>query len=163
MNVKRFALIVLSIAILTSLTISYAYAGTAKTVRNLTIGINESDDSGVVNLNAIVKIWWTGITPSTGTVDVTVYKPDGTKLPQWLNLEPTQSGKISFVVDIPGEYLVVLEGNPNVKLYGNLVAYSTIFALPESVLGTSITLIAGFAAVGMFGVVRKKQSKNKKA
>jgi hypothetical protein len=162
---KKVCLIIFTVAVLASLMIGVASAGTAASVSEAYVG-NSNGQVSQVSLGATVYIYWSGVTASSkgNTVDVTVINPDGTKLTEWYNLPPTSSGKISFVAGSPGNYYVELDGYPSYHLYTTFVASASLFVLSEGVLGTLITLVAGLAAFGLFGVVKTKRAKkNKKA
>ncbi len=161
---KKVCLAILTMAVLASLMIGVASAGTAASVSEAYVG-NSNGQVSQVNLGATVYIYWNGVTASTkgNTVDVTVINPDGTELTQWDNLAPSASGTISFVASSPGNYYVMFDGYPSYHLYATVVAGASLFVLPEGVLGTLITLVAGLAAFGLFGVVKTKRAKNKKA
>ncbi len=148
-------------AVLASLMIGVASAGTAASVSMAYVGTSMTAHSGQVSLGATVYIYWTGVVASSegNTVDVTVVNPAGTVAEQWDNLAPSASGTISFVASSPGSYYIMFDGYPSYHLFTTYVASASIFVLPEGVLGTLIALVAGFSALGLFGVVKTKRAK----
>ncbi len=132
--------------------------GTASSVSKAWAGVNIADVSGVVTVGSTVYIYWEGVQPpSTGTVYVTVYKPDGSMLGSWGPFTPSQSGIPSFVASLPGNYYIVLDGYPSYHLFTTFVAGISVFVLPESVFGTLAAIGAGFAAFGTVKVYRKRK------
>src|SRR5208283_4711707 len=129
-------LIVFCLVAIGFLCMSTVYAGTASSLDAAWAGVNYDDHSGQVNVGATVYIYWIGVVPSDGTVDVTVTQPDGNTLVQWQNLVPSASGTISFVASTPGTYLITFNGDPSYHVITDLIAATSIFVLPESVIGT---------------------------
>lgn len=161
MNSKAVALIMVSVILTVLPTINIASAGTAASVSTVHMGADFDDYSGVVYVGTTVYIYWDGVNPSSegDTVDITVIKPDGSILTSWLDLPPSASGTISFVANEEGTYGAFLYGFPTYHEYTTIIASTSIHVLPESVLGTSIAIIAGLAAVGTLGIVKAKRSK----
>lgn len=161
MKGKKAALILLSVVVIASLIISGVHAGSAAAVSRIYLGVDPNDHHGVVDLGATVYIYWDGVVPSDlgNTVDITVIKPDGSVLTHWYDRPPSASGALSFVANMLGTYLVILDGHPTYYMYSTVVASASIFVLPESILGTSVALVACFSAVGVLGVIKIKRSK----
>ena len=154
-------MVLCAIAFILSLNIANVQAstGTATSVSKAWAGVNINDDSGVVNLGSTVHIYWTGVSPSTGTVYVTVYKPDGTFLQSWGPLDPTKSGTPSFTTSMVGNYYIFLDGYPSYHMFSTIVASVSVFVVPESVFGTLAAVGAGVAAFGTFGLIKVKRKK----
>jgi hypothetical protein len=156
MRLRGFLIVALSIVALWSITIMGVYAGSASSLGSQWVGKDYGDHSGQVDLNTTVYVYWTGITPSDGTVDITIIKPDSEVLEQWLNLPPSASGTIDFVANMSGTYLIRFDGHPSYYVYTTLIAASSVFVLPESALGTLTALFSGVLAVAVFSLMKPK-------
>ncbi len=157
MNFKKMALVVLCIAAFASLSISFAYAGSATSVSNFRVGVTPTDMSGQAPLNTQVYVYWDSITPSGGTVDITIYNPSGVLIASYPNVAPSASGTIHFTVDTPGSYYVQADGFPSYHAATTFVAGASVLVLPESVLGTLAAVGAGVAAFGTVKLYQKRK------
>ena len=161
LNLKKSTLIVLCLAVI-GFFCKRCFRWPASSLDTAWAGVNYNDHSGQVNVGATVYIYWTGVVPSDGTVDVAVIQPDGTTLIQWQDLSPSASGTISFIASESGTYLITFNGEPSYHTYTDLIAATSVFVLPESVIGALAAMVSGFAAVCVFGVVKYKNAKIKK-
>ncbi len=97
-----------------------------------------------------VYIYWTPSNPSTGVVDISVYYPSGTSPGHdtlcSFNDQAPGNAPVSFVPDRPGTWVVTCNGYST----DIFVLPLTVFALPEYALGALLSLIACFAALGVF-------------
>jgi hypothetical protein len=164
MYCKKVCLVIFTVLVLVSLMTGVVSAGTAASVSMAYVGTSMSARSGQVDLGATVYIYWTGVVASSkgNTVDVTVINPAGNAVANWYNLAPSASGTISFVASSPGNYYIMFDGYPSYHLFTTYVASASVFVLPEGMLGTLITLVAGFSAFGFLGVVKTKREKPRK-
>jgi ABC-type antimicrobial peptide transport system permease subunit len=156
-------LVIFSIAISVSLMAGVCSAGTAASVNKMWASTNYGDASSQVGLGSTVFIHWTGVVPSAfgDTVDVTVIDPYGNNMTNWQELEPSESGTISFVANTYGSYAVIFDGHPTYYTYTTIVAVTSFFVVPEGVLGTLMALVSGFVAVGIIGVVKIRRQPQK--
>ena len=141
-----------AIAFILSLSIANVQAapaptGTATSVSNAWAGVNINDKSGQVPLGSTVYVYWTGVSPSGGTVVVNLYDPNGNFVKTWGSLDPTQSGTPSFTASMTGNYLIVLTGDPSYHLITTTVASVSVFVAPEYALGALAALGACFASL----------------
>ena len=90
-----------------------------------------------------------------GTVKITVTDPIGTVIV--IGDELPSSGSLPFTPTIGGTYVVSCTGATS----STFSAGGWFFVLPESALGTLIAVVAGFAAVGTFKMVKRNSAKNK--
>ena len=156
MNSRKACLAILSLLVAACLLIGVAHAGTATSLSNVSAGANPSDNSGQCATGSCVWIYWSGITPSDGTVDVTVYNPDGTINAQWTDLAPSASGTIMFTPEQVGTYFIVFDGAPTYSWTYEIAAVS-YFEMPESAIGALAAIIAAFAAFGILAVVKNRR------
>ena len=159
MNIKKTCLVVFTLLIACTLLVGVAHAGTASSLSNVSAGANSNDNSGQCPTGSCVYIYWTGITPSGGTVDITVYNPDGTVNEQWTNLAPDATGTIMFTPGQVGTYLIVFDGYPSYHIATYQIAAVSYFNLPESAIGALAAVISAFAAFGVLAVVRKRRTR----
>jgi hypothetical protein len=156
MNTKKFALIVLTLAVAASL-IGVASASTLATgVGNCWVGVNPSDHSGQANLGSTVYVYFSGVTPTGAAVDVTVYDPSGALVSTTNGV--TTSGAVSFTASMPGTYYVRLDGYPSYHAVTTFVAGASLIVLPEGVLGTLLGVVSAVGAVAVIGVVKKRKA-----
>jgi hypothetical protein len=66
---------------------------------------------------------------------------------------------LTWTPSTPGTYYVMVQGATN-QVYP--IAVSSLFVVPESLLGTLMAITAGFAAFGTITAVGRKRSKSKK-
>ena len=101
-------------------------------------------------VGAPVYIYWTPNNPSTGVVDISVYYPAGTSPGHAtlcsFNDQTPQNAPVSFVPDRPGVWVVDCNGYST----DVFVLPLTVFAAPEYALGALLSLVACFAALGVF-------------
>ncbi len=143
-----------------SVTANVACAGTAGTVtgidtRSAPYGGGFSSSRYI--LDTTVYIYWGAVYPNETTVDITVFGPNGSAVAQWVNLPQNASGtpEISFTVTERGYYDVVFSGQRN--SVSRQIAAVSLFVLPESALGTLLSIVAGAGAVGVFTIVKRKK------
>ena len=168
MNVKKIALITLSLIMLASFMVTVVSASTATSVGSIWADSQPNDQAGNYKIREAyvgqtVYIYWEEVYPDGGTVDIIVEAYDNnqvyfTTIGVGTGLAPAASGTVSFIVpNVPG-------GVCNIKLNGISIIYSvasvTVFVVPESVLGSAMAALAGFAAFGAIGIVKHKRSKN---
>jgi hypothetical protein len=159
MNFRKACLAIFTLLIACCLLVGVAHAGTAVSLSNVSAGANSNYNSGQCPTGSCVYIYWSGITPSDGTVDITVYNPDGTVNAQWADLAPDASGTIMFTPEQVGTYLIVFDGYPTYHLATYQIAAVSYFNLPESSIGALATVISAFTAFGALAVVRKRNPK----
>jgi len=157
MNSRKACLAILSLLVAGCLLVGVAHAGTATSLSNVSAGANSSDNSGQCATGSCVYIYWSGITPSDGTVDITVYNPDGTVNSQWTDLAPSASGTIMFTPEQLGTYLIIFDGYPTYHLATYQIAAVSYFNSPESAIGAAAAMISAFAAFGVLAVIKKRR------
>jgi hypothetical protein len=101
-----------------------------------------------------VYIYWTPSNPSTGVVDISVFYPIGATpghaaFCSFVDQTP-ESAPVQFVPDRPGTWIIDCNGYST----DVFVTSVNVFPLPEYALGTLLSLIACFAALGFF--IKKK-------
>jgi hypothetical protein len=80
----------------------------------------------------------------------------GDTVAYWQNLTPSASGTIFFVPDQTGTYLVTFDGDPTYHIFTTLIAATSVYVLPECVLGTLSAVACGFVAVGVYSLKAKR-------
>lgn len=155
LNFKKVCLVIFSLLVAGCLLVGVVHAGTATSLSNVSAGANSSDNSGQCATGSCVYIYWSGVTPSDGTVDVTVYNPDGSINLQWTDLAPDASGTIMFTPEQVGTYLIIFDGAPTYTWTYQIAAVS-YFNLPESAIGALAAVISAFAAFGVLAVVKRR-------
>lgn len=160
MKVKMLTALIVSFVLLCPL-LGFALAGTATSVSQTWLGVNENDHSGLVVIGSTVYIFWGGVQPISppGTVDITVIDPDGETVAQWTDQAPSQSGVNSFVPSETGTYMAIFEGYPSYHTFSLVVASASIFSAPESSLGSIMALGIGIAAFGAVALVKYKKTR----
>ena len=95
--------------------------------------------------------------PAGSTVDITVVDAANNVVAgPWLN-QPIGNAPIICGPLPPGYYFVLVNGQQAFN-----IAVSSLFVVPESVLGTLMVTVAGFAAFAAFGAFRiVKQNRRK--
>jgi hypothetical protein len=90
-------------------------------------------------------------TPDNAVVDIKVVDTSNNVVAgPWNNL-PVSNTPLSFVPPHSGYYKVLVNGQP-----ASEIAVATVFVLPESVLGTIMTLFTGLAAFAIFAGFKTK-------
>jgi len=106
------------------------------------------------NLGQTVYIYWHPSPPGT-VVDIQVVQQSTSAVVFGPALnEPEANIPLSFVPPAPGDYTVLVNGQPI-----SAIAVSTFFVLPESFLGTLMTIMAAFAAFATIGIIKNKNKK----
>ncbi len=165
MNPKKSILLVISIIIVASLSlVSMASAGSAGPGANVITTNAQGYSSGTYqtvtefNTGERAYILLTGIQAGK-TADISVENFDtGELVPgaQWKNVP--NGTVVSFLAPPPGNYSVNVNG-----IRDRLIASASIFVLPESAAGTLMVLGAGFAAVGVVGLIKTPKTPNTSA
>jgi len=113
-----------------------------------------TDSTGTVRtefgLGEEVYIHWTP-TPSDAHIDIKVTEQatSGIVFGPLLN-QPADSSPLHFTPPAPGYYDIVVNGEPVLAI--NTISF---FVLPESLLGTLLSVIASFSAVFVFYTMRR--------
>ena len=165
LNSKKIALLVVIVAVLSTLAIGVAYAGTANSILVYTSYVQNPSSMTQLTpqfaLGQTVYIGW--FTGNGGTVDISVTGPNGPvalTLPAGYstptNLPTTESFQVYFTPTTVGQYTVTVNGAPLV------VNVSTLFVLPEYAWGALGMLVAGFGAFACFGFVKNNRAKRMK-
>jgi hypothetical protein len=104
-----------------------------------------------------VYIYWSSVFPTGTTVDITVYGPDGSLVAQWTDQPQSASGTptLSFTVNQQDYYDIIFNGQR--YSVSRQIAGVSLFVLPESAMGTMLTIVAGAAAVGAFTIIKRKK------
>jgi hypothetical protein len=164
MKLYRVIIFILTIVVPLALMVNVCSASSAASVDKAWAGMNPNDDSGQVTQGSIVNIYWTGVVASAdgNTVDIKVIDPNGNQVAFWTGLGPSASGTIHFEAAEYGTYGIIMEGHPTYYKYSTTVAASSVFALPETALGTLMALASGFAAFGVLGIAKTKRTAEKR-
>jgi uncharacterized repeat protein (TIGR01451 family) len=116
---------------------------------------NLGDSKSQFNLGETVFIYWNPA-PLGSVVDIKVVDSTNTVIAgPWLS-QPVSNAPLSFVPPGPGVYSVLVNGQP-----AWTIAVATLFVVPESILGTLMATVAGFAAFATLGIVKRKHAKSK--
>jgi hypothetical protein len=106
------------------------------------------------NPGETVYIWWDSL-PSGSTVDITVTPPGAPYVsPIVFYGKVVGDAPVSFIATSPGVWTVNCTGADLLS-----VSVSTLFVVPESVLGTLIALAAGFAGVAVIMLTKRVHPK----
>jgi len=150
MEIRKAVLPILVCAFALMLSINLAQAATA-TVATLHTTDASGTDKVEFGMGETVHISWT----ADGTVNIRVEFEDGSIVGgPWLNKPST--GEMDFTPSKTGYYAIYCTGAQT-----RLIAYGTIFVVPEVPLGTIMAIIASLGALGVFGTVKLKQAKVK--
>jgi hypothetical protein len=147
---NAFFAIVCTVALLS--TVCVVYAGTANSASVWTTDIlaNPKNSFGPAEL---IYIRWNPA-PPLSTVDITVVNvANNVVAGPWLN-QPIGNAPIICGPLAPGYYFVLVNGQPAFA-----IAVASLFVVPESVLGTLMATVAGFAAFGAFRIVKRNRRK----
>jgi hypothetical protein len=147
---KANALFAVICAVALLSTVCFAYAGTAKQASVWTTDINAvpKNTFGPVEL---IYIWWNP-DPAGTTVDITVVDAANNVVVGPLVNQPIGNAPIVCGPLAPGYYFVLVNGQPAFN-----IAVASLFVVPESVLGTLMATVAGFAAFGAFRIVKRNR------
>jgi hypothetical protein len=169
MALKRMAIVIFTILMLSSFMVTVASAATAITVGSIWADSQLNDPNQLYKISQAyvgqrVYIYWDTVNPTSGTVDITVETYDQygdyvSTITVGTSLTPSQSGttEASFVVpNVPGGVCYVGLNGRSTRIQ---VASVSIFVLPESSLGALALLGASFGAFGAIGVVKYRRAK----
>jgi len=152
METRKVMLPILVCAFALMLSINLAQAATA-TVATVHTTDSSGTDKVEFGLGETIYIRWT----ADGTVNIKVEFEDGTiDGGPWL--DQGSPGVISYTPSKGTGYYAVYCTGARVRL----VAYGTIFVVPEVPLGTIMAMVASLGALGVFGTVKLKQAKVKR-
>lgn len=123
-----------------------------------------SDAAGNTKANfwstpSTIYIWWTAqqADGTPGTVDIEIQDSAGNTVVGPILNQPMGAQPIIWNAPV-GYYYLVVKGSAGVASYKYPIAVASVFIIPESLLGTLMATVAGFAA---FGAIRLKRVKNK--
>jgi hypothetical protein len=127
----------------------------ASSVWTTTSGISSSPHQLQFNPGDVVYVWWDSY-PIGSTVDITVTPPGGSYVTPivFTGVRATVDAPVSFTASSPGVWTVSCTGADTLS-----ISVSTLFVIPESVLGTLIALAAGFAGVAVVTLVKRAHPK----
>ncbi len=159
-RIETTLVVVIVFLMLSGVTANVACAGTAGTVTGIdtrTAPYGGGISTSTYVLGSTVYIYWSAVYPNQTTVDITVIGPDGSLVAQWLNQHQSASGTsvLSFNVTQRDYYDIVFSGQRN--SVSRQIAGVSLYVLPESALGTLLSIVAGAAAVGTFTIVKRKK------
>jgi hypothetical protein len=143
---KRFISIPVLALLILAVAIATAYA--APTAQHATLYTTDINGNPKIqfNLGETVYIHWA----ADGTVDITVNYQDATNDGSWTDQLAT--GVIPYVPSLgAGSYLISCTGASII-----LIAYGTIFVVPEVPIGIIVALAGFFGAFGTFKLRRKE-------
>jgi hypothetical protein len=148
------------IVIIATLSLSVASAGNAPPGANVVTTDSAGYVSGTYNsvtqfnMGDVVYIHLTGVA-SGKTADIAVTNDDTGDFVSGASWTDLQNGAtVHFTASNPGYYDIVVNG-----AHAKQIAFASIFILPESGIGTFLTIGTGFAALGIFGLVKSQAGK----
>ncbi len=90
-----------------------------------------------------------------GTVNITITDMDDNLVADVGTTEMSNSDSPkTWATSTPGQYRVVVNGKWKVA-----ISVATVLVVPESALGTLMVIVAGFAAFGVVGVVKRNRAR----
>ena len=150
MQMRKIAIAAIMLAIALALLVNFAHA-----TATLSIEDASGNQKTQFDLGNKVYIRWSASTDAV--ITITYYEsaadPVGDLLETWP--KSAGAGLEEYLPPSTGFYDVALTGaSPRTFAYG------TFFVIPESILGTLMATVAGFAAFGTVGVVKYRRAKS---
>lgn len=157
MDTRQKISLLLGLLLLASLTsVGTASAATAERRANVITTNQAGIDSGTYNsvtefhIGEAIYIIVTGL-PDGKTADVSVTAwPSGDPVPGATWLDQTNGAILSFTVTTPGDYDITVNG-----LNNRIIAFATIFVVPETLLGSLMAFATGLAVFGLFNLKKR--------
>ena len=151
-----FAVLALAIALTMTINVAFAAPPTARAASVITAADAACTiPSSNFAFGATVYVKLESVQPIGSNADLEVRdSSSGVVAGPWLN---QVAGSVnSFVPASAGYYTVFVNGAP-----AWYIAVATFFVVPESMLGTLMATVAGFAAFATIGIVKRKHAKSK--